>query len=564
MHEMQPRRDQSSDRSSALRRWGPVAAVVALIAVVAGVAFLGGGDGDDDSRGTTTTEGPVDRPEGAISWSMAQDQGLDVEFPDTCDTETGTVAIPFFFRSECFAGVEDNGGATARGVTGDSIKVVAWIPAEDDPVRSLLLNRIGFDATNADIREAYEGFAEIFQRYYQTYGRRVELDFIEASGSILDSTAARADAVRVAEEMGAFAVLGGPLIGSAWTDELHARDIVCIACPGISDGEPTVFSIPPSAGQIRTHLATYVGRKLAGGTAEFAGDDLREQDRVFGHLALGMGESDERGAQVLEEQLDENGVELAEQILYPLDPGRAAELATNAVTRMKTSGVTTVLVQADPILLPAFTQEATKQGWFPEWVIGGAPFVDTTVFGRTFDQQQWEHAFGISYFPPQVREDVNPPVTLYEWFHGERPPVEGTIPLLLLYPQVALFYTGLEFAGPELTVDTFHDGLFLAPPTPRAVTQPSVSYGEQRWSDPDYAGVDDMVEIWWDADANGPDEAGEEGDGMYRYVDGGTRYLADEWTDEVRVFDRDDAPTIIEDVPRDEVPPDYPSPADRG
>jgi hypothetical protein len=563
MRAMQPDRDRTPDRGSRLRRWGPVVGVLAVVAIVAGIAFVSGDDGDGGGT-STTAEGPVERPEGAISWSMAEEQGLDVDFPDTCDTRTGQVAIPFFFRSECFANADDNGGATARGVTGDSIKVVAWIPAEDDPVRSLLLQRIGFDATNAQIREAYEGYAEIFQRYYQTYGRRVDLEFLEASGSILDNTAARADAVKAAEEMGAFAVLGGPLIGSGWTDELHARNVVCIACPGISDGEPTVFSFPPSSGQIRTHLATYVGRKLAGHKAEFAGEDLRDEDRVFGHLALGLSESDERGADVLQEQLADEGVELAEQILYPLDPGRAAELATNAVTRMKDSGVTTVLVQADPILLPAFTQEATKQGWFPEWVLGGAPFVDTTVFARTFDEQQWEHAFGISYFPPQVAEDINPPVTLYEWFHGEPPPVEGTIPLLLLYPQVALFFTGLEFAGPELTVDTFHDGIFLAPPTPRATTQPSLSYGEHRWSEPDYAGIDDMLEVWWDADAEGPDEAGDEGQGLYRYVDGARRYLADEWNDEVKVYETEGSVTIIERIPRDEQPPDYPSPARGG
>src|SRR5918997_6633415 len=314
---MQQRRDPDARRGGALRRWGPLGVVIALVAVVAGVAFLGGDDGDEGGGTSPTAAGPVERPEGAISWSMAQGQGLDVEFPDTCDRETGQIAIPFFFRSECFADAEDNGGATARGVTGDTITVVAWLPAEDDPVRSLLLNRIGFRATNADLRAAYQGYVEIFQRYYQTYGRRIDLKFIEASGSILDNTAARADAVRADEELGAFAVLGGPIIGSAWTDELHARGIVCIACPGISDAAPSVFSLPPSGGANPPHPATYVGQKLAGGTAEFAGDDLRDETRVFGFLGLGMSEGDAQGAEILEEQLLERGVSLAERILYP-------------------------------------------------------------------------------------------------------------------------------------------------------------------------------------------------------------------------------------------------------
>jgi hypothetical protein len=257
-----------------------------------------------------------------------------------------------------------------------------------------------------------------------------------------------------------------------------------------------------------------------------------------------------------------NGVEVAEQILYPLDPSRAAELATNAVTKMQGAGVTTVLVQADPILLPAFTKEATKQEWYPEWVLGGSPFIDTTAFARTFDPDQWEHAFGISYFPPQTVTDINPPVRLYEWFHGERPPVVATLPLLLIYPQVTLFFTGLEYAGPDLTAETFRNGLFVMPPTARATTQPSVSYGEHRWEEPEYAGIDDMVELWWDADAEGVDEAGEEGTGMYRYANGATRYLVDEWDDSESVFKQEGSITIIEELPEDEQPPDYPSPAD--
>ncbi|HUF31975.1 MAG TPA: hypothetical protein VMN58_02055 [Acidimicrobiales bacterium] len=559
---MEPRGTEgaAAEGPGALRRWGPIAVVVAVVAGVAVVGLLAGGGDDGGGPGAV---GPAERPDGAISWSMAQEQGLDVTFPDTCDTESGRVAIPFIFRAECFADVDDNGGATAPGVTATEIKVVAWIPAEDDPVRALLLQRIGFDATNAELREVYRGFVEVFDATYQTYGRRVVLDFVEASGSILDSTAARADAVRAAEDMGAFAVLGGPVIGSAWAEELQARDVVCVGCAGVGDPS-TVFSIPPSGGQVRAHLVAYVSRKLAGGDAVHAGEALRSEERVFGHLGLGMGPGDQRSADRLRDELADEGVDLAESILYPLDLGRAAELATNAVTRMQSSGVTTVLVQADPILLPAFTQEATKQGWFPEWVLGGSPFIDTSAFARTFDQEQWRHAFGISYFPPQVRPEANPPHHLYEWFHGSPPALDGSLPLLLLHPQVTLFFTGLQHAGPQLTSTTFRDGLFLMGPTPRAVTQPSVSYGEHRWSTTDFAGIDDMVELWWDPDAEGVDEGGVAGRGMYRYVDGGRRFLVDEWEGDLWVFDEEGTITVVEEVPDDERPPEYPSPGGGG
>jgi hypothetical protein len=304
-----------------------------------------------------------------------------------------------------------------------------------------------------------------------------------------------------------------------------------------------------------------VTRKLAGQPAEHAGGDLQGEERVFGQLKLAVGEGDERYAENLDEELAAEGVELAETVTYPLDIGGMQEHATSAVTRMKEAGVTTVLVSTDPLTLPAITEAATQQNWFPEWVLAAPSlFADTNSFGRQMDQQQWEHAFGISYLPPATTPEANPAYQLYEWFHDEPPPAPQS--LLLTYPQIALFFIGLEFAGPNLTTETFRDGLFAYPPTPQARTQPSVDYGTAIWGEDDYAGIDDMVEIWWDPEAEGTDETGQPTEGMYRYVDGARRYYADDWPTELRVFETEGSITEIEDPPDEEVPPDYPSPAD--
>ncbi|MCU1389838.1 MAG: hypothetical protein JWL72_3176, partial [Ilumatobacteraceae bacterium] len=40
-----------------------------------------------------------------------------------------------------------------------------------------------------------------------------------------------------------------------------------------------------------------------------------------------------------------------------------------------------------------------------------------------------------------------------------------------------------------------------------AISQPSLSWGSHNiWPDPDYVGIDDGTEIWWDPSASGPDE----------------------------------------------------------
>ena len=560
---MQPSSDEPEPpKSSPLRRYGPIAGVLVVIALIAGVAVVSSGGGDDEDEGdetATETTQPLEGelPEGVVTWSMAQEEGIDADFPDTCDTDEGMVAIPFFFRTECVANAEDNGGATSDGVTEDEITVVVWLPNDSDPIFGIIRDGLGFDDTVDQIRETYEGLVEIFQAYYQTYGRTVNIEFVEATGSSLDSVAARADAATAIEKH-PFAVLGGPLLANTWTEELHANDIVCLACPGISDPEPTSFGLVPTTSQVREHVVNYVSTKLAGKPAQFAGDDLKEEDRVFAYLRMGLTDSDEDSAQRTVDALEEADVDVAESIVYPLDPAAIQEHATSAITRMKEAGVTTVLVEADPITLPAMTQEATKQNWYPEWVLSGFPFTDTSAFGRQMDQDQWAHAFGISYLPPASRPEIIPAYQLYEWFHGEPPPADES--LLLTYPQVALLFTGLEYAGPNLTPETFQQAAFAYPPTPRAVTQPSLDYGTELWGRDDYGGIDDFVELWWNPDAEGEDETGNEAKGLYEYVDGGKRYYADEYTDELKVFDPDGAVTEITDPPPAEVPPDYPPP----
>ena len=44
------------------------------------------------------------------------------------------------------------------------------------------------------------------------------------------------------------------------------------------------------------------------------------------------------------------------------------------------------------------------------------------------------------------------------------------------------------------------------------------------WPDFDWGGSDDMALIWFDPEATGEDETGNEGVGMYRYANGGERY----------------------------------------
>ncbi len=606
---MQPSSDQPTRATSSrsLRRYGPLVAIVVVVVLVAGALVLT--SGGDDSGGGGDDIGATDSfGEGALSFSEAEEQGIEVDWPETCDTERGTVAIPNYFAPECYTWIDgdapaegdalpsgvdgassgepasvgggegalpsmaaaerqaDNGGATDVGVTADTI-TIAYYQSPPNPITDFLLGGFGITDTNEDGQEAMQGYVDMFNEYYETSGRTVEVVPVEGSGPPDDDVAARADAVRIDEEIGAFMVWGGPILTDAFADELAARGIPCIGCQTgepdafAADRAPYIITVAQSPDQARTHVVEWLSKQVAGRTAEFAGEDLQDDERVFGTLFL---ESDEDAAaqnQVTQDMLADEGIEVAESVAYQLDPARLQEQAAAAIARLKSAGVTSIIFSGDPIAPGTFTREATNQDYFPEWIITGSALVDTTVAARSFDQEQWSHAFGISPLAARVDPEISGSYYLYEWYTGEESPAAGTSGVILPLPQV--FFAALQGVGPDLTRENWVAALLEGEATPVAVSQPSLDWGEvDGWPNTDYHGLDNWTAIWWDAEATGPDEIRNVGQGMYQYVDGGERYFLGEWPEEdTRAFDPEGAVAFYEDAPPGEEAPDYPSPA---
>ena len=95
-----------------------------------------------------------------------------------------------------------------------------------------------------------------------------------------------------------------------------------------------------------------------------------------------------------------------------------------------------------------------------------------------------------------------------------------------------LLFSGLG-DGSDLTGRGVQRSMFHAKPIggdPATPYIPLISYGRpELWPYPDYAGVDDFAEIWWDPTADGRDEFGERGRGMWRFADDARRYVPGSW-----------------------------------
>ena len=113
---------------------------------------------------------------------------------------------------------------------------------------------------------------------------------MKASGAPDDENAARADAIKVATEIKAFASWGGPSETSAYADELAARGVLCVGdCllaatdQYVKDSKDHVWLTFPSIEQLSEHWSQFLTAELVGRNAEFAGDPaLQHRKRVFG------------------------------------------------------------------------------------------------------------------------------------------------------------------------------------------------------------------------------------------------------------------------------------------
>jgi hypothetical protein len=496
----------------------------------------------------------------------------DIDFGPNCDTTTGRVKIPSVYAPPCvqpFTG--KNGGATSQGVTADEVKVVVYTgdPAKD-PLLAGQARAAGATLDVGAIQDTWRGYFDIYNQMFQFYGRKITPEFYVGTGPGSDTTAAKADAIAIADKK-PFAVLGGPgQSTTVFADELAHRGVACLGTCALAmptkiteQNKPFIMTDTLSPEQSAQLTAEFVGKQLGTGKAKFAGNDAtKNKNRVYGIVHYNTPDGQYTGLfNDLKAGLKKYGITAKADQSFFLDLSRAQEIARTVITKLKDAGVTTVVYTGDPVMPGSFTKEATAQDFHPEWVIGPNVLVDTAFFARTFDQDQWGHAFGVQLNPGRVPQQLNAAYSLYQWFHGTAPP-NNTYGVIS--PSVSEFARGVMLAGPKLTPQTLRDGLFRYPPSGGDPVNPQQSWGKHgAWPGTDWYGNDDAGMLWWDPTAVGEDEIGQVGNGEYRYAAGGKRYVRGKFPPKGQggLFDTASSVTIFEQIPPESATPDYPPPA---
>ncbi|HXY91140.1 MAG TPA: ABC transporter substrate-binding protein [Acidimicrobiia bacterium] len=463
---------------------------------------------------------------------------------------------------------ERNGGATARGVTAKTITIVAV--TQNPEQTALQKQQGGTPPTNnstgqtGTMEDALHDLFAAYEHAYETWGRAINLEYVQSSGS--DEASQRADALRV-ESYKPFAVLETTPTGLPVLTAKVAQDGY-VVMSNTTTTDNALRQQPYRWGQadqvaVAVNAGEFVGKQLVGHDAEYAGDpSLRTTKRklgvvyppaVFDVKKWFLPQVEKRGGTVAPNAILEytsNGTTVG-------DPTAAEEQAPTIVAKLKDLGVTSVVMFTDVEMGKAMTAQATKLDYHPEWIIAGYQYQDLAILARGYDQDQWTHAFGISNLFPYVKpSSANAASALdaVQWYYG-RGNGTSSIPG---GAYVAWVMAGIQYAGPRLTPRTFRQGLFSVPAQGGAASgQPlgfQTGYGRTVGLPYDeYLALGtDFAPVWWDSqigDAYSQIFASQAKGGEW-YVNGAKRYKAGQWpTKHLTFFDKASAIQVFDTSP---------------
>jgi ABC-type branched-subunit amino acid transport system substrate-binding protein len=486
-----------------------------------------------------------------------------------CDPATGRFRWTFYGAPPCVKEWKggDNGGKVAQGVTADTVKtVVLWaeLPAGESTT-GIFVNQSTNSADPEGARFAIIDNNEVFKHVYETWGREVELVFVKSTGQ--DEAAQRADAVTVAA-MKPFAVLdlasstGATGVGGG---QVFQQALENAGVPYVSPS-PRNTPIFQSKGFAQVAAGVIADQGLWKGKAEYAGDAIKDQPRKLGIL-----HSTNFDTEYFLSELKKRKVPAPVDAEFTVTPTQSSvRVDANAppldtqiptlITKLKTEGVTTLVMMANHSVSGAASRAMKAQEWFPEIFVASAPYQDLDLYARTYDQEAWSHAFGLIWFPPYLKGAGDPTTAAFQWYWGTD---QGTRWSIAFFQMLGL-YSALQFIGPDVNADmvakrnaifqanggsggAYDDSIFtieINPTAPPAITQRATALG------------------WWDPDAEGPGNynLGGSARGKYVYLNGGKRYLPGDFPKGKQAYFDDSEATVMYDAPpaSEPVVPTYP------
>lgn len=406
----------------------------------------------------------------------------------------------------------DNGGATATGVTATEIKVALPI-AESDTTS----------------KPAFVALVEYMNRHYEFYGRRL-VPFFAGAPATATPVDSRASAAAIAAAQ-VFAATVPNVYEPSLFHELARQRVIAISNPSgfllddrtmLDPLHPYLWSTNPSLEDYSRNITDFACTALVGRAAHFAGPDLRATTRSFGVIATGATVLPSTAALV--EGFERCGITPK---VARLTGSSVTDQHRSALQSFKSAGVTTIVCLCHVNFSSDLNgQAATTVGYRPEWL----PMMHTVVdefYGNAFAKGAPE-LFQVlqlkpieKIMPMQARPSFG---ALLEGGAQLTDPMKQQYIAQRFYAQLSVLAAGIQGAGPNLTPDSFGQGLLAMqfPNTGAGMApywQASVGFGPG-----DHAFFSDYTLSWWDMRMPVYDTSAPADKGSWCYFGQGTRF----------------------------------------
>ncbi len=394
----------------------------------------------------------------------------------------------------------DNGGDTgAPGVTADEIRIA--VPArENDEVLNLL-------------------FA-FFNKRFQFFDRKLVLVGVPNCGGWRpDEMRACAEAAKAQD---IFASLSYSDVGGNqqfYYDRLAQLGIISVGShpdrrseEHLSKFAPYQWAYLPSFDKIGRHLGSYICRQLNGKPASHGGAEVITQQRKFMLVTNNYSDAPEPDASALKRELAACDIQplLASVDFEKEGAGwqqaneKTAGQSLNAIVTARDNDVTSIMCVCHSSTTRQLMSTAQGQSYEPEWILSSYAYHDGNAFMSQMPQNQAAHTFGLQFWNKQV-DPANE-----TWYHATQYAnpsydYQGN-PFIYfgahyLYHQFLVLASGIQMAGPNLTAQSFQQGMwntrFPNPPSP-------YFEGKVGFEDRDHTFVNDAAIIWWDPSGRDP------------------------------------------------------------
>jgi hypothetical protein len=480
----------------------------------------------------------------------------------------------------------DNGGATSKGVSADTIVVVrrGFADSANSQAADQIAKQAGA-ASDADVYATRDIFIKYFDQMFEMYGRHFK--FIDYESKYGDSTkeslgtgkdGACKDAQYIEDNFHPFIVIGGKNtagVSANYAECGAALGQISLAAAGYypeswyKKYHPYAWGGVMECERISYQVGEYIWKRLANKNAIWAGDENNPAQNYHNtkrQFAMYIPDNDgyQQCGKILDDTIAAHGVKKTDRYNYQLDLSRFADQAAQAVVQFQADGDTTIVMADDPYSNLFLTQAAAKQHYYPEWFHIGTALNDLDNVARLWDPTEVNcaatapcaatggHLWGMSQLG-STQKLIGPASEegrLYKRLTGKDIP-SGTDGQYWGY--IGL-YSFIQTAGPNLTPESAAEGVFESIPG-GAPDYPVgyISYQDGPDGTPgarDHTGIDDTREIFWVHDPNmAPNASSDPGscsksadpyynglndgcEGTYKETYGGKRFKNGQWPEE--------------------------------